>query len=133
MKTILIIAIALIFLSGAANGLHETLVWHYPAFKAKLPSANDQYWNPQISWKNKYANYPENVKPRFFGSTTFLVFITDAKHLFSELHRWFLFFGSSILATVFFIKGGKWWFVKLTILWYVVQSIGFHLVYTLFF
>lgn len=38
------------------------------------------WWNPNISWKNKYKNNDPTQGPKFFGSTTFLVWLTDAWH-----------------------------------------------------
>ena len=62
------------FTGGMADGLNETIVWHYPRFKAVFPNANDQYWDAHKSWKNKYEN-------PHFGKTTFLIWTTDGYHM----------------------------------------------------
>lgn len=46
-----------------------------------------QWWDHERSWMWKYARdktgiIPNHLPPRFFGATTFLVFVTDAWHLF---------------------------------------------------
>ena len=44
------------------------------------------YWfNPNGSWKNKYKDNDPTKGPKFFGSTTFLVFTTDAWHFFQMI------------------------------------------------
>lgn len=69
------------FLSGAIDGTKESICYHYDrGFKRRLPGANDQFWNPEISWKNKYKNRDCNLGPKFTGSTNVLVFTTDAYH-----------------------------------------------------
>lgn len=69
------------FLSGAADGTAETLRDHYHEFKITFPNANDQFWNPSISWKNKYRNGDYTQGPKFPLSTTALVWVTDGFHL----------------------------------------------------
>jgi hypothetical protein len=45
-----------------------------------------RFWfDASISWKNKYKNRDPNQGEAFFGSTTFLVFITDAWHFFKMI------------------------------------------------
>ena len=57
--------------------------------EGKIPWGKPSYWNKNLSWANKY-DYESlmfsEYKPKFFGSTTFLVFLTDAWHLFNTLH-----------------------------------------------
>lgn len=86
MKNVLI-ALALVALSGMCNGLHETLHYHYGRFQSLFPSADQNYWNPAVSWKCKYQDGDPAKGPKFPLSTSVLVAFTDAKHLLSELHR----------------------------------------------
>ena len=44
-------------------------------------NCNRKYFDPSVSWKNKYKNGNPNCGERFFGSTTFLVWLTDFWHL----------------------------------------------------
>jgi len=49
-------------------------------------SQKKQNWfNPKISWKNKYKNNDPKQGAKFFGSTTFLVWTTDAWHFFQMI------------------------------------------------
>ena len=44
------------FLAGAFNGVSQDLLFHYNEFETTFPNANSQYWDPEISWANKYKN-----------------------------------------------------------------------------
>ncbi len=82
-----IIPASFAFVAGGSDGLNQTLIHHYDRFEAKFPNANPQYWNPKISWTNKYKNGDENQGPAYFGSRTFLVATTDAYHLTRAVNR----------------------------------------------
>lgn len=83
---------------GISGGLHEVIQHRYPNFKKRFPKANDRFWNPEVSWEEKYKDpYP--------GSRMFPVF-TDAYHLTNAINSVGL-IGSSIFITI----GEKrpWW------------------------
>lgn len=68
---------------------------------------NPEYWNPNVSYKNKYKDPSDLSKgEKFFGSTTFLVFLTDSWHLFKMLFLSTLFL-SVILYTPLFTLNSK--------------------------
>ncbi len=69
------------FFAGWFEGSDELLKHHYYKFNRSFPNANQQYWNPNISWKNKYKNGDYTQGPKFPGSTTVFVWTTDAYHL----------------------------------------------------
>ena len=61
---------------------------HY--HKSIFKTLNEQWWNPEISWKNKYRKNESELgvdllRERFPFSRTFLVFVTDAFHLFKSI------------------------------------------------
>ena len=58
---------------------------------------NQQYFDPSISWKNKWKVVNGKSKPKFFGSTTFLVFLTDFFHLCQSIFLNFLMIAISLL------------------------------------
>jgi hypothetical protein len=67
--------------SGMIDGTIESIKFHYDTgFKPHFKNIDDQIWNPDLSWKNKYKGGDPNLGPRFFGSTTAFVFTTDAYH-----------------------------------------------------
>jgi hypothetical protein len=68
-------------ISGAARGYEQTVAYHYSSFKRIHPNINDQFFDPAISWKNKYKNGDPNEGSAYFLSTSVLVWTTDFKHL----------------------------------------------------
>jgi hypothetical protein len=86
-----------------------------------------QFWDPFYSWKNKYKDANYNLGPKFPGSTTIFVFITDAYHLLRAVQTvsWLFIvsfastISSSVLVTISFIL--------------LVKILSFHLIYTVIF
>jgi hypothetical protein len=74
----IIFSVILVIVAGVAKGFMDTLQFHYYQMRWKL---NPQYWNPEISWQNKYTW--GKGKPRWFQwlLKNPLVFITDGWHL----------------------------------------------------
>ena len=62
--------------------------------EGKIPWGTPMYWDKNISWIYKYSNasihnhkyFGGELKPRFFGSTSFLVFLVDGWHLMNFIH-----------------------------------------------
>ena len=120
------------------NGVMDSLQFHYPQTGI---DENSLFWNPQISWQNKYAKCAfdqlcEPIRPAFWGATTFLSFLTDGWHLAKFFHL-----NLSRLAIIF---AALWVFErrkKITwgdsVLFFallaVIQSAGFHFVYSFIF
>ncbi len=117
-----------VFLSGALDGVSETLIWHYPQFQAAHPGANPGYWNPYVSWRNKYRNGDPAQGRAYIGSTTWLAWTTDGYHLTRTGSRAFLF--GSITISVF-EKKRKWWtYPAEFVAGGIVRSAGFHAAYS---
>ena len=76
-----IVICGLQLISGASRGYEQVVNYHYDRFKAVHPNANDMFFNPLISWRNKYKNGDPAQGPKFPFSTTALVWTTDFKHL----------------------------------------------------
>ena len=93
-----IIGIFIIIISGISKAVMDKIQFHYhkSIFKDVL-KYNQQFWNPLLSWQNKYK---ENsmVEPKFKGSTTFFVFVTDAWHLSQTVLLSSLFIGIALTA-----------------------------------
>ncbi len=77
----------LVFVAGASKGFNETLQFHWSYFKKKFPDANPLWFNPAVSWKNKYKNRNRLEGERFFLSTSLLVAFTDQYHLNTFINR----------------------------------------------
>ncbi len=71
------VVLILVFLAGIFKAIQDTILFHYST--SILPRGD--FWNQEVSWKLKYKNYPVDQSARFFGSKTFLVFLTDGFHL----------------------------------------------------
>ena len=76
------ISIILCFLAGFFKAVRDTLQFHFG--KSIFKNWNSDFWNPSVSWMNKYKDYPADKSEAFFLSKTVLVSLTDAWHL-SEL------------------------------------------------
>ena len=107
-------------IGGASWGLHETLNYHYSSFKRVHPKADDQWWDPEISWQNK------NTSSLPFSRSLF-VFFTDAKHGLAGINTLALVGGTCIVTIG---EKREWWeyLIDLGIM-SVGRSIGFYTVY----
>ena len=66
--------------AGIANACMDALKtrrWSSSVFRI---FKKDDWFNPVVSWRNKWKNGDPIQGERFFGSSTFLVWITDAWH-----------------------------------------------------
>ena len=76
------ITITLITLAAIFNSLMDIVSFHYnSSIFLNYPKLR-QFFDVRLSWKNKYKNGDPEQGRKFFGSTTFLVWLTDGWHLF---------------------------------------------------
>lgn len=120
-------SIIFIVLASICKAIKDTLNFHYE--NSVFRNCNANYFNPAISWQNKYKtpqSYWEtkNRKPKFFGSTTFLVFLTDAWHLCDFLQTIFCIVAIVVYSNIVFCV------VDVFIL-YCIFSVCFELIYRL--
>jgi hypothetical protein len=82
----LIIGIILVSIAGASKAIMDNLQFHFnrSIFKFNPVKYNPNFWDPTLSWVNKYKE-GSMTEPKFFGSKTFFVFLTDAWHLFQMI------------------------------------------------
>lgn len=115
------------FTAGIAEGYSDVLQFHYNSFQKVHPNANPQYWDPAISWTNKYDNVKEKTE-NFPLSTTALVWTTDGWHLSKFVKNVGIFGGLCIPLQ----KGKKWWwYLKEGAICYGFNRAGFNLTYNL--
>ena len=118
--------ITTMFLAGIMNGINQDLLFHYHEFESTFPNANPQFWDPNLSWRNKYLNGDPLQGEKFPGSSTVFVGFTDGYH-------------STILARNLFIttsiclspktRGWKPFLTK-TLIYSLSYGLGFELVYS---
>ena len=78
---------SLVFMAGASKGFNETLMFHWDAFHQKFPNANPNWYNPEVSWKNKYKDGDPVNGAKFPLSTNMLVATTDQYHLNNFINK----------------------------------------------
>jgi len=120
----MIAALILIALAATAEAIMDILQFHFET--SAFWNLNKHYWNPQWSWMNKYKDLTPSKGPAFFGSTSFLVAITDAWHLLKMFRTLFLFIGIGLIG----YSSESWWSF---ILWLVLGRVIFGLVFTVMF
>ena len=99
MITLTFLGLAFIILASISEAIMDKLQFHYHKciFKQNPVKYDQSFWDASISWQNKYK---ENsmTEPKFYGSTTIFVFLTDAWHLFKFLRNLFLFIGLPLMS-----------------------------------
>lgn len=111
-------------LVGVLQAVMDTLDFHYGS-SVFMRLKNQQYWDQDVSWKNKYAKADGNEvwinKPRFLGSTTVFVWVTDGWHL-TEAFR-----NTAIVLSVLFFPGIAldWWFLAYLVAGKVIVGTSF--------
>lgn len=90
-QMILISVLPMAFMLGAGcfNGAADTM--RDKMSVSVFAKLDQQFWNPRISWKNKYQDWDNGDRsPAFPLSTTLLVFLTDGWHLANTLSLLFI-------------------------------------------
>jgi hypothetical protein len=95
--------IVFLALFGFFEAVMDKLQFHYD--KSVFKSfKKQQFWDPKISWRNKWKEGEKENGERFLFSSTLLVFTTDAWHLAKFFRNVCL-----VLALFFTLKGGSLW------------------------
>ena len=76
-----IITGGLVFVAGGAKGFNETLQFNYKIFEKTFPDVNKQWFDPKVSWRNKYEGGNPDNGSKYFLSTSVFVMFTDQYHL----------------------------------------------------
>jgi len=113
---------AIMFTSGFCDGTSEVLKVKYDRFD-KVMHFNDQFWDYNKSWTNKYSTYP---KERFPMSTTALVWATDGYHMMRMIRNC-----TMITAIVIPIGKHKNWkqYAAKGLIYYCSYTAGFNMAY----
>lgn len=70
----MILEIGILIIAALAKAIMDAVRFHQVW-------AHSDFWDVSTSWKNKYKNGDANQGPRFPGSTTIFVWLTDGWHL----------------------------------------------------
>ena len=68
-------------ISGYADGAADVMQFKYNRSVFPQHEGNESFWNPKLSWKNKYLNGNPDQGELFPLSTTLFVSLTDGWHL----------------------------------------------------
>lgn len=124
--TILLITFAI---QGIAKAVKDVLVFHSSKFETKFPNSNLNFWilwPPYSSWRNKYKNGSVSNGSKYFGSTTFLVWLTDGWHLFDSIFN----IATYISFAIAFVYIGSIWIVPICL---ITRWLFFYLTFNIFF
>ena len=112
-------------IAGLSEAIMDVLQFHY--MKSPFRNfKNNIFWDPEISWRNKYKKGDPSQGPRFLGSKTLFVGLTDAWHLFKTIRTLFIFLGLFFLLLNF----TSFWISFVTV---AVMRIFFGLIFTMFY
>lgn len=87
-------------LASICEAVMDTLQFHYISSIFKN-FENNIFWDPEVSWRNKYKDGDPKKGPKFLFSDTLFVGITDAWHLFKLFRNLFIFLGVFFLLLQF--------------------------------
>jgi hypothetical protein len=121
----MILIILFFIFAAVAESVMDTLQFHYHNSIFKL-FKNVLFWNPEISWKNKYKNGNPLYGEKFLFSKTLLVGLTDGWHLFKLMRNFSLFFGVFLILNLTYN-------IWLSVLFSVILRIIYGVVFTLFY
>ena len=131
---VILSVLACSFLAGLADGARDTLSFRYSQSifpqgpGERLLGGGEQFWNPALSWRNKWKNGDPAQGERYPGSSTALVFLTDGWHLLQFIML--TFFQLAIALPVIMLLGLRWWWVLIAIVpLKFAFSIGFGLMF----
>jgi len=126
--------LALSIMAGLADGTRDVLSFRYS--RSIFPQADGEqflgagpaFWNPDISWRNKWKDGDPEQGERFPGSSTFLVWLTDAWHLLQFIML--TCFQLAIALPTAMLLRLRWWWVLIAI---VPLKLAFSAGFTLMF
>jgi len=117
----LILCLSFLVLGSIANAVMDMISFHFDEsiFRFK----NRMFWNPAISWVNKWKDGDPNKGERFWGSSRWFVSLTDAWHRFKSFQLW-----SYAAAVAILIEIPKWpkaasFIISLLILRFIMSSV----------
>lgn len=116
----------LLFVSGSFDATAEVLRIDYSRFEARFPEANQQFWNPNKSWTNKWKNGDPAQGEAFFLSSTALVWTTDAYHLMRTGRNMTMI--AAVVIPIGKRKNWKQYAIEVAI-YYTSYTAGFNLIY----
>lgn len=123
---------SLMVVAGACDGTMDALRFHYSDVKSTVPSLNDQFWNPSLSWTNKYKNNDVNQGESFYLSSRSLVCLTDGWHALKAVRN--VSITVALTINISDIGDKNIWCYAVDIIYYTLcRYVGFYTTYDLIF
>ncbi len=124
----MILLFTLIFISGCAYGTMATMSYHFS--NSIFMNKNIQFWNPTVSWANKYSDPRELIRKKWLGVPVPVMF-TDGYHLIQAIFLTLLFSAMAIIPTLHVEVVVNNWFeiIRFFILLRLTFGVGFVLFY----
>ena len=127
--TLIIVGVLLTIVSGLSKAIMDL------SEDKKLKFKNEFFWLKAYSWKNKWKlddksnpiSKDKKYVERFFGSSRWFVFLTDAWHLFGLLFR--LSFATSYVCIGILISINIWYTFGILVS-YIIFATSFHIFHT---
>ena len=77
------VSLILIILYAICRSAIDTLLFHF--YTSIFNNYNHRWWDPSISWRNKYISGDPSKGLKYKFPISFFIFFTDAFHLFNSL------------------------------------------------
>lgn len=131
----LYISLALLLVAGIAKAVQDTVQFRYvDSVFAKMPAWFHKWADPAFSWRNKHKNGDPAQGPRFWFSTTLLVWLTDLWHFAQTIELTAVQVAIALhvpVAHFVWVDGPAWALVVLNVcLFKAVQSGSFELFFS---
>lgn len=124
-------------LAAVCNALMDSLQFHWYKFRWNNV-LNPQFWNPAISWKNKYIDGDSKKGLKYKGALGFMSNFLDAWHLFKMIMIFcfsftVLFFPYAFKFCVFHsnILNGALWLAILGVCWNAPFNLFFNKIFVI--
>ena len=115
----LLIVGVLVLIAAACKGVCDALQFH--------GVGQGDWWNPEVSWRNKWADGVKANGEAFPLSSTLLVFTTDAWHFFQMVQ--YRCYDAAILVLVW-PHYRRWVLALIALALFAIHVIGFHSTYS---
>lgn len=115
----------LIAIAGFAEAVMDKLQFHYnrSIFKG---FQNQKFWDPELSWRNKWKNGQKPQGEKFLFSSTLLVGLTDGWHLAKSIRTLCLFIGLLLIGFEPFSFSLIYLFIAARVLFGLVFTLTFN-------
>lgn len=117
-----IIVLIMLVMAGASNAVMDVLRFRYST-SVFVYYKNQQWWNPKVSWRNKWKDGDSMKGERYWGSSRWFVRFTDAWHFFQGMMF------TLFMACIVLYKPVFHWAVDFIVMYFVFTS-SFQLFYS---